>query len=196
VPYEYDLQRAKGLIAEAGWKDKDSDGIVEKDSKPLELSLFALSNRPGLPPMAEAIAGQLKEIGIKVNVEVLESGVITERQNSGNWDMNLGASSLSMVPDPSYMLGSYFKTGGSSNKFGYSNAKVDSLMTEANGMSDQKKRLSDFNMAQSIVHDELPVVPIAYYAMVVAMKDYVNGYEFDPTSHDYMLNQGIYRVIV
>lgn len=48
------------------------------------------------------------------------------------------------------------------------------------------------NEVQSIVHDELPIINVAYYGVAVAKKDYVKGYQFDPTAHDYKLNPEMY----
>lgn len=191
LAYENDADRAKELLAEAGWADSDSDGILEKDGKPLEFSLITFPNRPCLPPMAEALAGQLKEIGIKVNVEIVESGVLTERQKTGEWDTALSAVSVAMVPDPSYMLDSYFMTGGSNNK-GYSNEQVDQILKDAATTKDEDLRLEMYKKAQLTVQDDLPIIPMTYYEMVVAKKDYVKGYVFDQTSHDYTLTPETY----
>jgi peptide/nickel transport system substrate-binding protein len=191
VAYENDINKAKDLLAQAGWTDSDSDGILDKDGKPLEFSLITFPNRPCLPPMAEALAGQLKEIGIKVNVEIVESGVLTERQKTGEWDTALSAVSVAMVPDPSYMLDSFFQTGGSNNK-GYSNEEVDQLLKDAATASDEDQRLEMYRKAQQIVQDDLPIIPMTYYEMVVAKKDYVKGYVFDQTSHDYTLTPQTY----
>jgi peptide/nickel transport system substrate-binding protein len=52
APYDYDVEKARDLLAQAGWKDNGGDGLVDKDGKPLELSLFTWPQRPGQPPMA------------------------------------------------------------------------------------------------------------------------------------------------
>ncbi|MCK9407184.1 MAG: ABC transporter substrate-binding protein [Methanothrix sp.] len=191
VAYENDANRAKELLAEAGWKDTNGDGIADKDDRPLEISLLTFPNRPCLSPMAEALAGQLKEIGIKVNLEIVESGVLSERQKTGKWDTALSAVSVAMVPDPSYILESYFQTDGMNNR-GYSNGQVDKLLAEAAVTDDEKERLAKYKTVQEIVQDELPIIPMTYYEMVVAKKDYVKGYIFDQTSHDYTLTPETY----
>jgi peptide/nickel transport system substrate-binding protein len=126
-----------------------------------------------------------------VNVDVVDYSVIDERRSRGEWDMVLGAMNVAMVPDPSYILESNFKTGGSSNN-GYSNAEVDQLLNDASQTNDQKKRLEDFNQVQEIVQEDLPIITVAYYGLAIAMKDYVKGYVFDPTAHDYKLNPEMY----
>lgn len=192
--YEYDVQKARDLLAQAGWKDTDGDGIVDKDGKPLKLSLYTWPQRPGQPPMAEAIASQLKDIGIEANVDVVDYSVIDERKSRGEWDMVLGAMNVAMVPDPSYILEMNFKTGGSSN-YGYSNSKVDELLDDASKTRDQEERFEDYSEVQGIVQNDLPIITVAYYGLAIGMKDYVKGYVFDPTAHDYKLNPEMYMEI-
>ena len=191
VPYEYDVQKAKDLLADAGWKDTDGDGIVDKDGKSLELSLYTWPQRPGQPPMAEALASQLKDIGIKVNVDVVDYSVIDERRSRGEWDIVLGAMNVAMVPDPSYILEMNYKTGGSWN-YGYSNPEVDRLLDAASKTNDQEERFEDFSEVQGIVQNDLPIITVAYYGLAIAMNDYIKGYVFDPTAHDYKLNPEMY----
>jgi len=191
VAYDYNAQKAKDLLAQAGWKDTNGDGIVDKDGKNFEMSLITFPNRPSLPLMAEAVAGELKEIGIKANVEVLESGVASSRQQSGDFDAGLSAVSVAMVPDPSYILESYFESNGVNN-YGYSNANVDKLLRDAANSKEENDRISKYKEVQSIIQNDVPIIPMTYYEMVVAKKDYVKGYVFDQTSHDYTLTPETY----
>jgi peptide/nickel transport system substrate-binding protein len=190
--YEQNVDMAKELLAEAGWKDTDGDGLVDKDGKALEINLLTYPNRPGLPPMAEAIAGQLREIGIKMDAEVMESGVIDEKRKTGDWDTYLVAFSTAMVPDPSYYLRMTYRTGGAYNYAEYSNSHVDDLLDEASKTTDQQERLGKLNDVEAIVQYEVPILNIAYYGVIVAKKDYVKGYQYDPTAHDYKLSPEMY----
>lgn len=190
--YEQNAEKAKELLAEAGWTDSNGDGLVDKDGKALEIDLLTYPNRPGLPPMAEAVSGQLKEIGIKMNVEVTESGVIDEKRKTGDWNVYLQAMNTAMVPDPSYYLGMTYKTGGAYNFPEYSNSKVDDLLMQVSETTNEQERLEMMNEVQSIIQDEIPVLTVAYYGVIVASKDYVKGYQYDPTAHDYKLSPEMY----
>lgn len=98
----------------------------------------------------------------------------------------MSAVSVAMVPDPSYILESFFKANGSNNR-GYSNEQVDELLKGAANTADEEERLAKYKKVQQIVQDEIPIIPMTYYEMVVTKKDYVKGYKFDQTSHDYTL---------
>ncbi|RLI78644.1 hypothetical protein DRP05_06500 [Archaeoglobales archaeon] len=70
--YEYNPEKAKELLKEAGWVDSDGDGVVEKDGKEFSVTLYTYPQRPGLKPMAEAIQAYLKDIGIKTELRVMD----------------------------------------------------------------------------------------------------------------------------
>lgn len=191
-PYSQNLEKANELLTAAGWVDTDGDGIRDKDGKPLKLNLMTYAARPGLPPMAEAMAAQLREAGIGIETEVMEMGSIDDRREKGNWDLYLAAYNIAMVPDPEYILTNWYMTNGTDNTPGYSNPKVDSLITEARKITDPNERYKKFNEVEAIVYDEQPMIIVAYYGCAIVKKDYVKGYVFDPTAHDYRINAGMY----
>lgn len=191
-PYTRDLKKADELLTAAGWVDTNGDGIRDKDGKPLKLNMMTYSARPGLPPMAEAMAAQLKEAGIGVEIEVMEMGSIDDRREKGDWDLYLAAYNIAMVPDPEYILTNWYTTNGTDNKPGYSNPEVDALITEARKITDLEERYKKFNDVEAIVSEEQPMIIVAYYGCAIVKKDYVKGYVFDPTAHDYRINAGMY----
>lgn len=191
-PYSQNLKKADELLTAAGWVDTDGDGIRDKDGKPLKLNLMTYAARPGLPPMAEAMAAQLREAGIGIETEVMEMGSIDDRREKGDWDLYLAAYNIAMVPDPEYILTNWYMTNGTDNGPGYSNPKVDSLINEARKIKDLNERYKKFNEVEAIVYDEQPMIIVAYYGCAIVKKDYVKGYVFDPTAHDYRINAGMY----
>lgn len=66
--YETDLDKANQLLEDAGWTDTDGDGVREKDGVPFEVDLNYMTSLANVDNAALAIAGQLAQIGIKVNV--------------------------------------------------------------------------------------------------------------------------------
>lgn len=192
TPYKQDLDKAGELLTEAGWVDTNGDGIRDKDGKDLEFKLMTYSERPGLPPMAETIAAELKEAGIKVTAEVMDYGAIEDNTESGNWDLYLAAFNIAMVPDPEYVLNNWYYTDGPDNGPGYSNPKVDALIDEARDITDLDARYKKFNEVEAIVYEEQPMIIVAYYGCAIVKNDNLKGYVFDPTAHDYRVNAGMY----
>ncbi len=190
-PYPRDIEKAKKLLTDAGWIDTNGDGIREKNGKQLKLELLTYPARPGLPPMAEAISAELKDVGISVQPIIMDNSAITDKMK-GDWDLYLAAYNVAMVPDPAYVLTNWYTTTGPDNPTGYSNPKVDTLIEEASKIRDINERYKKFNDVEWIVYDEQPIIIVAYYGCAIVKQDYVKGYKFDPTAHDYRINAGMY----
>ncbi len=142
--YEYDPQKARKLLAEAGYPD----GI--------SVELDVTSNRKDI---AEAIAANLAEGGIRAKVKVWEKSVIRPdwKKPEKPRDMYLtdwGNGSL----DPVGIMEPVLKSGGRGNFSGYSNTKVDELMEKAMVEIDQEKRASYYQQAETILNEEVPMV--------------------------------------
>src|SRR5260370_13512836 len=72
--YEYSPEKAKALLAEAGWKDRDGDGVVEdRDGKPFTLTIRTNQGNDERTKIAEIVQQRLKEIGIQADLPLLES---------------------------------------------------------------------------------------------------------------------------
>jgi peptide/nickel transport system substrate-binding protein len=64
-----DMEGAKKILSEGGWKDSDNDGILEKDNIKAEFNLIYPSSDQTRQSLAIAVADKVKDIGIKINVE-------------------------------------------------------------------------------------------------------------------------------
>jgi len=142
--YEYDPAKAKKLLAEAGYPDGIS---VELDVE---------SN---LKDLAEAISSNLAKGGITAKVKVWEKSVIRPdwKKPDKKRDMyltNWGNGSL----DPVGIMVPVLQSGGRGNFSGYSNSKVDALLDKAMVEIDRKKRASNYQEAESILNEEVPMV--------------------------------------
>lgn len=182
--YPYDREKAGALMAEAGWKDTDGDGIIDKNGKPFKVILMTYSQRPGLPPMAQAIQDQLKSMGIDMKVEIMEWGAITQKVETGNWDMKIVARATAMIPTPAYYMQVLYHSE-LNKELGYRNEKVDRLIEACSASFDPAEKYRVSREIQQIVEEDLPVITLAHYGVAVAMKNKVEGYVFNPTAHDY-----------
>ncbi|MHA6604049.1 ABC transporter substrate-binding protein [Aerococcus urinae] len=72
VPLEHDTEKAEALLDEMGWK-KNDQGQREKDGQALELNVATLSFRQDLVTIGQILSSQLNPLGIKVNVQALDS---------------------------------------------------------------------------------------------------------------------------
>ncbi len=105
--FTFDLDRARSILEDAGYKDTDDDGIREMPGggKPLKFLYAVRSEGDTGPATAEFITGWLKEIGIDTTTKVYDDGRLTEVIGKGEYDMF--AWGWTPFVDPDQML-SYF----------------------------------------------------------------------------------------
>lgn len=170
--YDYNLSEAKRLLAEAGY----SDG--------LEIKLTTMDSKERIA-LAEVVQSQLKGIGIKVNIEVMEYGTFVETVHSGNTEMIL-ISWRNVTGDADYnqynLMHSSSK-GSSGNTSFYSNPEVDRLVEDARKESDSEKRLEMYAKAQEIEMEDAVYIPVRIIENVAVISKDVSGFEISPSGY-------------
>ncbi|MFC0525378.1 ABC transporter substrate-binding protein [Pontibacillus salicampi] len=179
-PYGYDPEKAKTLLAEAGY----GDGV--------DVTLYTMSNpRPYMPQpkvTAQAIQQMLAEVN--VNVEIVENEWETHqtKTQNGEHDMAfLGWTGDNGDPDNFlYVLldKDNAKKGSAGNIAFYKNDEVHDLLTKAQTEMEQEKRVDFYKEAQKIIHEDAPWVPVAHTTPPVAAQSNVGGYIPHPTGSE------------
>jgi peptide/nickel transport system substrate-binding protein len=127
-PLSVNRERARRLLAARGWTDSDGDGILDRGGKPLALSLN-FPNTSGIRrDMALQVQEQLRQTGIKLNLQPLEFPVWVERRDAGSFDLDF--SSADQDPSPSGLTQAW-SCRGDANVAHYCDPKVDSLLDQA-----------------------------------------------------------------
>ncbi|MEZ0293817.1 MAG: ABC transporter substrate-binding protein, partial [Solirubrobacteraceae bacterium] len=105
--FDFDLEKSKQILEDAGYKDTDGDGIREMPGggQPLNFRYAVRSESDPSPRIAEFITGWLKEIGIDTTQKTYDDGQLTEVIGKGDYDMFVWGWTPFVDPDP--ML-SYF----------------------------------------------------------------------------------------
>ncbi|MCK4397729.1 MAG: hypothetical protein KAV25_01915 [Methanophagales archaeon] len=187
--YSYNPTKAEQLLAEAGWADTDGDGYLDKDGETLEIGLtYVPGGGMGFPltyeATAEAIQDQLKDIGIKVELEPMEAVMYTIILLTGQFDLLMDYWSA-WDGDASHLISDYchlesmFSEG--LNLTAANQALVDELIDVALTTSDPDIIEENYREVQKIVVDEeAAVVPLVYEYEVVAAWDNVKEFEIHP----------------
>ncbi|MBP3041223.1 ABC transporter substrate-binding protein [Bacillaceae bacterium Marseille-Q3522] len=160
--YVYNLDRAKELLAEAGYEDG------------LEITLTASKGRYPLDgEIAEMITGMLGEAGITVNLKLLESSAYIEDYNSyANEELFMIALADGLL-DASYSLVHYTKDRAT-GQTDYYNEEVENLYYEAGRDLNQETRLEKYNRIQEIVAEERPHIFLLQQGVNYGVSDKVN----------------------
>ena len=162
VNYNYDVALAKQMLADAGWVP-GSDGILTKDGQRFSFTMLNRAGKQDRIAIAQVIQAQLKDVGIEVQFETLESAAWTNQWRTGVWDAMVSGWFLSA--DPS--ITAIYSCGGSNNYTGFCDPKLDEVMDASDKEVDFAKRKPQNDEAQAILAEDAFTLPI--YAQVTPM---------------------------
>ncbi|WP_137390968.1 ABC transporter substrate-binding protein [Rhodoligotrophos defluvii] len=184
-PLRHDVEAAKRLLAEAGWKP-GADGILERDGKRFSASLITYASWPELPPIATALQAQLRKVGIDVQVLVGNSSEIPARHKDGTLEMGLISRLYSIVPDPvGTLLQDYGPGGGDWGATGWANEEMATLVKKLVATSDPEQRAPLQRRAVEILQEELPSIPVTWSELAIVANKRITGVEVDPLEVNY-----------
>jgi peptide/nickel transport system substrate-binding protein len=172
--YSYDLARARQLLDEAGFRDPDGDGPKMRFSSPLvfKISSGSIATRQ----YSTVIQNSLKEIGIPVEIETLETNSLLEQLRRGQFQMTTSRW-IGGNQDPVFLRDLFASSEiptqerAGRNRSRYGNPEVDKILGEAVNTADNQKAAALYKKAQEIISRDLPMLPLWYPAnMVVARK--------------------------
>lgn len=171
--YEYNIEKAKELLKEAGYEN----GLKTK---------IWINDNPVRRDIAVILQDQLKQIGIDVAIETLEWGAYLDGTARGEHEMFiLGWGTVTR--DPDYGITALVSTdtqGGAGNRSFYSNPKVDELLKAGRAELDVEKRKEIYKEIQEIIRKDIPMYMIAYPTYNVITKKDVKNFNFElATAH-------------
>lgn len=141
----YDVAKAKQILADGGWEDMDGDGILEKEGKKAELTVYYPASDSVRQALTAEFANQMKSVGIRVRYEGLGSwDELYTKMYSDPITWGWGSNS----PVENYQL---YYTNGASNFTGYSSERTDALLDGALAETDIEKSYLLWQQAQATV---------------------------------------------
>lgn len=139
-PFAFSPDTARALLADAGFKDSDDDGVLERDGVPLRFTFLLPSTQVRLGKLVPMLQEQLKPIGVEVQIEKVETSSLSARVSKRDFDV---VSRLWTEFDREQDLYPMFHSSqidGGSNWIGYSNPEVDRLIEQVRVEFDEAKR--------------------------------------------------------
>ena len=134
----YRPEEAKKILASRGFADRDGDGILERDGRPLSLTLIVPTSSLARRLAATIAQEQYRRLGIDVQVKALEFRAFTAAARSGDFDLAVDQ----RFQDPSpFGITNVWTCGGApqSNLGRFCDPRVDSLLARARTETDPKK---------------------------------------------------------
>lgn len=178
--YEYDPEKAKALLAEAGY-----------DGTPIELWAMPVP-RPYMPDgrkIAEAIQKNLQDVGIPSEIKTAEWATYLDMAKNGEFDAFLLGWTGDNGDADNFIYTLLDKdTIGSNNYAYYANEEVHNLLIQAQSEVDEEKRNELYKKAQEIIKEDAPWVPLAHSIPLLAAKKGVTNYKPHPTGSEVLSN--------
>lgn len=158
----YDLDSAKKLLAEAGWKDSDGDHYLDKDingvNQKFSFKLNYISS-PTSKEIALILKESYKQIGIDLQSNPLDFSSMYQKAANHDFDAMLGGwLAGSGYSDPIQLWGTESWTKKGSNFCGFGNSESDQLIEQANTSLDRASHLEAYRKLQRLIYDEQPYV--------------------------------------
>jgi len=159
----FDLARARQILDSLGWRDANGDGVRERNGRPLQFSLAVPSTSKARVRMAVLIQEQLRQAGVKVDVEQIDFPVLIERERKRAFDAAIGQ--WNTQPSPGSVRGSWGTMGSQAssgtNYSSYENPVFDAYVDSALSSFDQSKRKAYFSRAYETIIQDAPAIWLA-----------------------------------
>lgn len=158
----YDLEQAKKLLDEAGWKDTDNDNVRDKmiDGKkvPFEFDVMLISGNAVPANIAKEMAENLKRAGVIANIKTMEGVTFYDEVQRHNFDMYFGAWAGAFMPEDYKQIWHSESWEDGSNYVGFGTPASDALIDSIRVTIDDSLRIPMEKRLQHIVYDEQPYI--------------------------------------
>ena len=175
APYPFDPAAARDLLARAGWKDTDGDGVLDRGGKKFAFDLLYGAGSASARQVCEVFRSDLEKAGVVCRLRAVEWAAFTKRMDAG--DFEAVASSWSGDPNPDlwgYWASSQAPPNGLNN-LSYSNPEVDRLLDEVRLEPDAGKRTALFHRIHRLIHDDAPATFVFQSAQKYAVSRSIGG---------------------
>ncbi len=175
--YVYDPELSKALLDEAGWV-VGTDGIREKDGQRFSFTILNRAGKTDRIAIAQVIQAQLKQIGVEVEFETLESAAWTAQWRSGDWEAIV--SGWFLPSDPSFT--GIYACEGPNNMTGFCDPELDAIMEESDKSFDFNVRKPLLDEAQVKLVETAHTLPIYYSVTPMVVSDRLGNFKGSGTN--------------
>jgi len=173
--HPYDPQKALQLLGEAGWKDTDGDGILDKmidgQKVPFRFEIKFNSGNEIRKSIALALQDELKKHGIDASVRQLDWTIYLDEVRHHKFDaIILGWGMSAIEPDDYQVWHSSQADNKGSNHISYKNARVDVILEEYRRTFDSQKRIELYREYQQILNQEQPYTFLFIQKSILAVE--------------------------
>jgi peptide/nickel transport system substrate-binding protein len=160
APIDFDIEKAKQLLKEAGWEDSNGDGVIDKmiNGKRVDFKFtFTNNQNPKRRQVLMVVIDALKQAGIQADIQDFEWSVFLDKQSKHQYDATYGGWVLGDGPsDPYQIFHSSQSNDEGSNYISYSNSESDEIIEQLRVEFDPAKRKELIMRWQEIIYEDQP----------------------------------------
>jgi hypothetical protein len=171
-PYPHDPAKAKALLAQAGWKDTNGDGILDRDGKPFKFEIITNNGNAERLKTCVIIQQRLKDVGIDVAIRPIEwAAFISDFIDKKRFEATVLGWSIGLDPDQYDIWHSSKTKPKELNFISYANPEVDALLEEGRRNCGDAERRKIYDRLQEVMWEDQPLVFLYVpYALVTVHK--------------------------
>ena len=169
APDRRDLGLARRLLAEAGWRDEDGDGILEKDGRPFRFEILLRHGDPVREDGVMIMRENLLEVGVVIEPRTMEHAGCLAKLRGSDFEAYFGQFNANLFGDPSGLIRS--TAHDEFNFGGYANQQVDALLDQALAQTDREEALPYWLRLQEVLHEDPPAAILFYPETLVGISD-------------------------
>ncbi|MGH7564723.1 MAG: ABC transporter substrate-binding protein [Gemmatimonadota bacterium] len=174
-PLPYDPERAQALLEAAGWRDRDGDGVRERDGQEFRFTAIAMAD-PGWEELTVYVQDRFRRVGVRMEIQTLAAGVVREKFYGGEFE----AAFTWVRHFPGDLRHEY----GEDSPLGYVNSEVVALADRAALTADPDVQDRISRELTEIFRADLPVTRLFPHVTTVAAHRRILGlsspYQTDP----------------
>ncbi|HYW06514.1 MAG TPA: ABC transporter substrate-binding protein [Longimicrobium sp.] len=174
-PLPFDTTGARALLAAAGWRDTDGDGVVDRDGKRLSFTLLTNTGNQRRADVSQIIQQQWKRIGVEAELRQLEFNTLSERQMKHDFDAVLGSWGVNLNPDITVV----FAPDAPFNIVSFNDTAAARLMKSAKEQPTAALANPLWRAAAERIVQEQPYTWLYYYDPVTGVSDRLRGVRVD-----------------
>ncbi len=179
--YEYDPEKARSLLASAGWEDTSNDGVLTKNGRQLKIGIATNQGNIVREQVATIVQAQWKDIGVESDIKIVSwAAFLDEFIHRKNFQAVLLGWTVPPEPDPFAVWHSSSSGVGGLNFISYSNSSVDQLIEKARREFDEEKRANMYQRIHKKIAEDCPYTFLFFPYSMIAVERRFKGIEPAP----------------
>jgi peptide/nickel transport system substrate-binding protein len=186
----YDIEKAKSLLAEAGWKDSDGDNILDKTVRGKKETMkidFKYTNGQLIrKSIGQLLKDEAERVGIEITLTPVDFPTLLSDADKRNFDMlALAWVKTPGLDDMKQVWHTDSDVEGGSNRIGFGNSESDKIIDEIRITLDPEARKKLYHRIQEIIYEEQPCVFLFVPQELIAIHNRFEGTETSPMRPGY-----------